>query len=118
MKVAALSVVAGLALVWLVAGATPEYVTVLGHPLMLGCGMKTLFGIPCPGCGMTRSVVFTLHGQLASALAVNPVGPVFLGGVLLLVAALFAGRWWRPVGYYGLVTAALLLVNWVVVLAR
>lgn len=118
MRLGAAAILAGLALVWLVAGATPDYVTVLGHPLTLGCGMKTLFGIPCPGCGMTRSVVFTLHGHLASALAVNPVGPVFLAGVLFLVAALVAGRWWRAIGYYGLGTAALLVVNWVAVLAR
>jgi hypothetical protein len=118
MKLGAAAILAGLALAWLVAGATPEYVSVLGHPLMLGCGMKTLFGIPCPGCGMTRSVVMTLHGHLASALAVNPVGPVFLAGVLLLVASLFTGRMWRSTGYYALATAALLVVNWVVVLAR
>lgn len=118
MKYAAAAILATLGLAWLAASATPDTVTVLGFPLQFGCGMRTLFGIPCPGCGMTRSVLMTLHGQFGAALEANPVGPVFLGGVLLFAATLATGRFWRTTGAYAAVTAALLLVNWVVVLSR
>jgi hypothetical protein len=41
------------------------------------CPMKTLTGIDCPGCGMTRSLRALTHGDLALALDQN---------VLLVVA--------------------------------
>ena len=50
------------------------------------CPMRRLTGHPCPACGLTRSVVSSLHGRLGDALAFNPFGPV----VLLLVLAVTA----------------------------
>ena len=117
MKVA-IAIAAGLVLVWLVGDATPDLVTVLGWRVDLPCAMKAAFGSPCPGCGMTRSVLMTLHGRLADAVAVNPVGPIFVAGVGLLAAAFATGRLWRATAYYGGATAALLLANWVAVLVR
>lgn len=35
------------------------------------CMFKRLFGIECLGCGMTRALCATLHGDLAAALANN-----------------------------------------------
>ncbi len=37
------------------------------------CAFKGLFGIPCPTCGSTRSVVHLAHGDLFAALAMNPL---------------------------------------------
>lgn len=118
MKYMAVAIVAALGLAWLVGDATSDSVYVLGRHLELGCGMKLIFGVPCPGCGMTRSVLLTLHGNLREALAVNPVGPVFLGGVAIFVGACMTDKAWRVVALYAGATAALLLVNWVVVIAR
>lgn len=36
------------------------------------CPYLTLTGWACPGCGLTRSVHFLLHGQLATAFSYNP----------------------------------------------
>jgi hypothetical protein len=47
------------------------------------CPMRRLTGHPCPACGLTRSVVSSLHGHLGDALAFHPFGPVF---VLIVVA--------------------------------
>jgi hypothetical protein len=48
------------------------------------CPLRALAGVPCPLCGMTTSVVATMHLHLGEALAANPVG------VLAVVAALAA----------------------------
>lgn len=48
------------------------------HP-PLACPLRTMTGIPCPFCGMTRSVVAAMHGHLATSLRDNP------GGILLVV---------------------------------
>lgn len=37
------------------------------------CVFKGLTGIPCPTCGSTRSVVHLAHGDILSALAMNPL---------------------------------------------
>lgn len=38
------------------------------------CPLRSLTGVPCPLCGMTTSVIATVHLQLADALAANPAG--------------------------------------------
>lgn len=38
---------------------------------LLICGMKTLFGIPCPGCGGTRAIFSLLKGNLPAAIYYN-----------------------------------------------
>lgn len=39
----------------------------------LGCPLFALTGLYCPGCGGTRAVYDLAHGNLASALAMNPL---------------------------------------------
>jgi hypothetical protein len=50
------------------------------HP-PLACPLRSLTGIPCPLCGMTRACVAAVHGHLGQSLAFNPAG------VLILVLA-------------------------------
>jgi hypothetical protein len=56
------------------------------------CPLRTLTGIPCPFCGMTRGVTALVHGHLSAAFGFNP-------GAFLVVAAaivlLVAWRWQR-----------------------
>lgn len=53
------------------------------HP-PLTCPLRSLTGIPCPLCGMTRACVAAVHGHVATSLAFNPAG------VLVVLAALLA----------------------------
>ncbi len=48
------------------------------------CPFYTLTGLPCPGCGLTRSFVCVSHGHLREALHWHPLGPVIYGVFLLL----------------------------------
>jgi hypothetical protein len=59
------------------------------HP-PLACPLRSLTGVPCPLCGMTRAVVAAAHGHLATSLAFNP-GGIFV--LLLAIAAVVRPAW-------------------------
>ena len=40
---------------------------------LLPCGIKLLFGIPCPTCGMTRAYFSLISGDLHAAFAYQPL---------------------------------------------
>ena len=58
------------------------------------CPFKLLTGLPCPGCGMTRSVVTLLHGDLGASLYYHPLGFVLVALAVTLALA-DAWFWWR-----------------------
>jgi hypothetical protein len=58
---------------------------ILGLPSI--CLFYDLTGLPCPGCGLTRSFVCFAHGQIAQAYRWNLLGPE-----LWLICALFFMR--------------------------
>lgn len=70
---------AGAALV----GAAAIWPALPVHP-PLACPLRSLTGIPCPLCGMTRACVAAMHGHLGASLAFNPAG------VLVVIAAIVA----------------------------
>lgn len=37
------------------------------------CIWKKLFGLRCPGCGLTRGICFLVHGRLVEAVRFNPL---------------------------------------------
>jgi hypothetical protein len=50
------------------------------------CPLRTITGIPCPLCGMTRGVTALVHGDIARAAVLNPGSFLVVGlAVLLLV---------------------------------
>jgi hypothetical protein len=55
------------------------------HPA-IACPFRSLTGVPCPFCGLTRAFVAAAHGHVATSLAFNPAGIVVL--VLAAVAIL------------------------------
>jgi hypothetical protein len=63
-------------------------VFVAGHGLHWECRFRQLFDFPCPTCGMTRSVLHTLHGQFGEAWQLNPAGLFLVAGLFLLGLAL------------------------------
>lgn len=42
------------------------------------CIFRNLFGVRCPGCGLTRAFACLMHGRLADAWAYNPLALVLL----------------------------------------
>lgn len=45
-------------------------------PRIPACPSRLLTGVPCPGCGLTRSVTSLEHGDVIRAWRYNPFGPV------------------------------------------
>ena len=59
------------------------------------CLMRIVTGLPCPGCGMTRSWVHLAHGDVATAFGYNLFGPVAMAiaaGIVLYTALALARR--------------------------
>ena len=101
-----------------------ERVGLRGHPDLLlppTCMSRTLFGVDCPACGLTRSFVYLAHGDWITSVQCHR-----LGWLLMLVAAIQVpyrlsillgakrvllperlGRW------IGRILIVLLIVNWV-----
>ena len=75
----------------LVASASVSRVWLLGYETHIGCWVKDNFGVPCPFCGMTRSVILTLHGNLREAFQMHIGAPLTIFGILIFgIAMLYA----------------------------
>ena len=71
-----------------VAAVRPWLPATLGPP----CPLRTVTGVPCPFCGMSRGVTALVHGQLSAAFTYNP--GAFLV-VAMAIVLLVAWRWQR-----------------------
>jgi hypothetical protein len=91
-----------------------------GLDMPMLCGSQALFGIDCPGCGLTRSFVALADGNLVQSLEFHRVGWF----IFLTVACQIPYRWYRlhelrskvatPTwpSYFGYLLVALLVSNW------
>ena len=91
------------------------------------CVFRSVTGIPCPGCGLARSVVTAMHGEVVKSLEYHRLGFVILvyvflqftyrGGVLIFpkIRKRFA-RFESILDRGIMVLAVLLALNWITVL--
>lgn len=57
----------------------------LGRSFGSACWFRIRFGIPCPNCGMTRSLILAAHGEFLRAWQLAP------GGLAMVAAAVLSG---------------------------
>lgn len=92
------------------------------------CMFKYFSGCPCPTCGSTRSVLRLFHGDIAGALAFNPLvtACLFAAPILFARAMIFGTRTIdcsatehrrRTTALWTIATLAL-LANWIFVIWR
>jgi hypothetical protein len=53
------------------------------------CPFLTITGLPCPFCGLTRSLLSLLQGELLKAFWYHPLGPVVWFGMALFASSSF-----------------------------
>lgn len=109
--------------VWLASGAAAVLMGRYIGPVPRLCLFKRLTSYPCPTCGSTRGVVRLLGGQIASAVACNPL--LFTAALIFAALILFRFTFARSVRLELTrlqrraawpLAAALLLANWVYVI--
>ncbi len=90
------------------------------YPLPHTCMSRMLFGLNCPGCGLTRSFVHLAEGEWAAAWRCHRLGGLMAAVLIFQVPyrllalrrpehPLIPARWQ---GRLGLALVALLIVNW------
>ncbi len=67
------------------------YVPPTGEGSHISCMTKTLLGLNCMSCGLTRFVYFALHGDFTTALQYNIMGPLLVA--VLLIFYIYFIRW-------------------------
>jgi hypothetical protein len=97
----------------------------LGSFRVPSCLFRAATGVACPSCGATRAFEALAHGDLATALCMNPL--VVIGSLAFVVGGLLAPVWQRCGGRVpdlrGVIPvrvglAAALLCNWVYLWVR
>lgn len=82
------------------------------------CIVKWTTGIDCPFCGMTRATLALGRGDLRGALALHPLAPLVVVGMLFLFGTIALGRGRvLLVGRRPLLLLASILAVWIVRLA-
>jgi hypothetical protein len=89
-----------------VAGCVAGYVWIaltelhITRNIWSGCLFRQCFGIPCPACGSTRSILRLLHGDFAGALQLNPLGFLLAFLLIIIPVWLLADYFTRRTSYY------------------
>ncbi len=60
-------------------------IPMINMPLPGTCTFLRVTGVPCPGCGLTRSFISLAHGEWKDAWQYNPAGFVFFAMVVFQV---------------------------------
>ena len=72
--------------------AAPQLWSVVARWTDAGCWLRDVSGLPCPGCGITPSLLALGRGDVVAACAANPAGlavaTLLIGQALVAAAAL------------------------------
>ena len=82
------------------------------------CIFHRLTGVPCPGCGLSRSVVASAHFDIATALSFHIFGPLFLLVCIVVFVLSTLQRFlgldipWKRIGVWSKWPIILVSVTW------
>ena len=91
------------------------------YPLPETCMSHSLFGVDCPGCGLTRSLIHLAHGRWEESIRIHRIGWIMALAVILQIPYRTA-RILRPDNlplgsripkWFGQALILLLITNWV-----
>ena len=52
------------------------------------CPFKAVFGIPCPGCGLTAAMDELLHGHVLASLRTHAFASIFLAAFIIILVSI------------------------------
>jgi hypothetical protein len=83
---------------------------------LLACPYKAMAGIDCPGCGMQRSFIALLRGDLAESFALYPaLLPIILTFILLFLHLKFRFKNGATILMYAfIVSTAIVIVSFII----
>ncbi|NQT40979.1 MAG: DUF2752 domain-containing protein [Planctomycetes bacterium] len=92
------------------------------YPLPPLCMSRSLFGVRCPGCGLTRSLICFFHGQWQASWELHRLGWLMAVAIVAQFPYRIAGLWRRidyPLGQrfpklFGTALIFLLVTVWLV----
>ncbi len=92
------------------------------NPLPVMCSSRMIFGINCPGCGMTRSFIAISRGNFSMAWELNRASFLVYAFVAIQIPwhltqllRIWLGHWpifWPALYYLPIGLAAALILNW------
>ncbi len=102
-------------------------IQLFGIPLPGLCVFRSVTGIPCPGCGLARSMVTAVHGGVIRSLEYHRLGFIILAYVFVQFiyrgsVLVFPNFWMRSLRFASLlnkgmiILAVLLGLNWIITL--
>lgn len=91
------------------------------------CMLRSLTGLPCPGCGLSRSIVAAMHGDIGMSLTYHRLGLLTLVYIFLQfvyrLGLIVIPKWWARIFPSGkilnrgvIVVGVLFLLNWILTL--
>lgn len=82
---------------------------------LLTCPIKACTGVDCPGCGMQRSVIQLLDGDVAGSIEMHPAGIPMLFLILFLILHLIFDfkHGAKILTYTFMLSTALTLINYI-----
>jgi len=84
--------------IWVVAFAAVQLCLVNAGLIGSVCVIRSLTGVPCPGCGLSRAVVHLFRGEWSESIHDHLFAPVFLLGLLILtLVSTFPSKWHRRI---------------------
>ena len=118
------SAILGGALIRQVSPLGDSRVRVGGTVLPNICMFRAYTGLPCPGCGLTRSLIATAHGKIGLSFSLHRLGPITLiyvllqfvlnlGYIMIPKRRALLSRYLKILHRGIIVLAALFLLNWI-----
>lgn len=67
---------------WAAAAALALYTIMVNLFFHHFCPMVIISGLPCPGCGLTRSFIYLASGRIQQSIYINPMG-IPIAGIMI-----------------------------------
>ena len=82
---------------------------------LLPCPIKHFFGIECPGCGMQRSIIELLKGNILDSIMLYPplIPMIILFAILIINLKVNSTAWLKALKYTFIANLIIIFTNYI-----